>query len=96
MFYLLFSCSFEKCVRDLRPKSSDWLKLTDDSDEICQKLVSEAREIGLDAFLAPSARRLKGTNVPVLTRELVCNPLELTQFAFTYDPFSECVTCHQV
>ena len=83
-------------MKGLRPKSNDWLKLTDDSDEICQKLGSEAIQIGLDAFLAPSARRLKGINVNVFTRESICNPLELTQFAFTCDPFSECVTSHRV
>lgn len=92
-FYSRFSCDFKGAIKDLRPKRADWPNLTHDSDyQFCNALGAEAVELGLDGLLAPSARRIGGSNVPVFKREAISSPVILDLVAVTFDPADGTVT----
>ena len=76
-WYSRFTCDFEGNVKDLRPMEAAWPELTLDSDyTFCNKLGDQAVSTGLHGLLAPSARRSRGTNVPVFKRRALSNPRE--------------------
>ena len=82
-WYRRFKCDFNGAVKDLRPKKEVWPELTHDSDYgFCNKLGAEARK-ELDGLLAPSVRRLRGTNVPVFSRCSISNPRDWTPVIIT-------------
>lgn len=75
MFFRRFSCRFEGVEIDLRPKLGEWPDLVHSSDyTFCNRLGEEARIAGIDGILAPSARRLGGTNLPVFRRRALSDP----------------------
>jgi len=94
MYYSRIRCNFDGLeVKDLRGKQRDWPKLTHGSDyRFCNKLGAEAIKLGVDAFLAPSARREDGTNVPIFTRNSISNPQLIEYVSVTYDPHKDCTT----
>ena len=87
VWYLLFSCNFYGVVRDVRPMRALWPQLAHDSDYgFCNALGAEAVKAGLDALLAPSARKTEGTNLPVFARASIGDPERRALVAVTYDP----------
>ena len=83
-----FACDFAGNTKDLRPKQAEWQDLTHVDDyEFCNALGTHAFKEPLDAFLAPSARRPEGTNLPVFARRAVSNPGEQVYMAATYNPY---------
>lgn len=90
-YYVCFSCEFEGQTKDLRPKLRDWADLVSDDYGFCNGLGREAMQQELDALLAPSARRSEGTNVPVLRRSSIRDPIVLDTVAVTYDPTTQTV-----
>lgn len=92
-YYQRFSCIFDGQVKDLRPKLAQWPNLVHESDyTFCNRLGAEAVQSGLDGLVTPSARRKKGTNLPVFKRKAVHNPQLLSVVSFTLDPATEQVT----
>ena len=86
-YYSRFSCRFHGVVKDLRPKHADWPDLTHSSDyQFCKILGKEAVILELDGLETPSARRSDGTNLPVLRRPAISNPVVHTLVALTLDP----------
>ena len=78
--YIVFTCDFDGCVKDLQPQKDEWPALTYECDyEFCNELGSEAVETGLDGLLAPSVRRVGGTNIPVFSRSAISNPRDLEE-----------------
>jgi hypothetical protein len=61
-------------VIDLRVKRTDWPDLVSDNYTFCNGLGKEANLEGLGGFLAPSARKARGTTVPVFMQGSVENP----------------------
>jgi len=88
-YYLCFRCDFDGLVKDLRSKHMEWVELTDEDYEFCNKLGAEAVQLDLDALLSPSARKADGTCVPVFTRTSISNPQAVTHVAVTYDPSTD-------
>ncbi len=86
-FYQRFSCSFEGSEKDLRHKSSEWPELTHESDyAFCNRLGAEAVRLGLDALVAPSARRQGGSNLPVFSRSSITAPRDEALVSVTLEP----------
>lgn len=86
LYYYRFKCDFEGTVKDLRPMIDDWPALTHLTDyAFCNVLGSEAVGESLDAFLAPSARRIGGTNVPVFARRALSNAQEVEMVSLTFN-----------
>ena len=86
-YYWRFSCRFEGTAKDLRPMLDEWPDLIHLEDyRFCNGLGREARAIRLDAFLAPSARRRGGTNVPVFERRALSNVNRLERVSVTSGP----------
>ena len=78
--YTLFRCDFDGSVKDLRRKKAEWSELTYDTDyRFCNELGFEALKTGLDGLLAPSVRRVGGTNIPVFKRSAISNPRDLEE-----------------
>ena len=92
-YFSRFACDFNGTTKDLRSKKNKWPKLLHNSDyQFCNRLGSEAVQLGLDGLLTPSARRKSGTNLPVFTRKSISNPGESVLLAITYDPATENVS----
>ena len=94
--YSCFACDFSGEAKDLRPKQGQWPGLTHPDDyELCNTLGAEAIKEELDALLAPSARRAKGTNLPVFAKGAVSNPGDLVRMMATYHPDTGTVSVHR-
>ena len=88
-YYRRFSCAFDGVEKDLRPKLADWPGLIHASNyAFCNQLGVEARQSGIDALVAPSARRPDGANLPVLVRHAICDPELGDLVSLTFDPDS--------
>lgn len=84
-WYQCVACDFGGRVKDLRPMQGEWRPLTYDRDyEFCNTLGAEARAEDLDGLMAPSVRRLDGTNVAVFRRSAISGPeiISAIEFAF--------------
>ena len=86
LHYALYSCDFAGTAKDLRPSEKQFPNLTSDDYQFCQKLGAEAKSAGLGAFLAPSARRAGGTNLPVFDRNALSLPETEARIECTLDP----------
>jgi hypothetical protein len=85
-YYVCARCHFSGVVADLRPYTAEWRFLTANDGYVeCNSLGQEAAESGLDGLLAPSARRLGGTNVPVFQKRSLTSPAYEHAYAFAYD-----------
>jgi hypothetical protein len=85
-YYSRLSAQFEGSIKDLRPALPGWPELTHDSDySFCNRLGNEARSLGLDGLVAPSARKRNGTNLPVFARRALSNPVVHAVVAMTLD-----------
>ena len=77
VYFRHFQCEFDGRVLDLRPHQAQFPFLADPdvtkSYPPCNSLAKEAIEIGMHAFLTPSARRPGGTCVPVFSRPSLRN-----------------------
>ena len=75
--YEFCTCKVPESDRDLRlfvcPKLTQ-NEGVDDGYQFCQELGKEAVQECLDGLLAPSARNLGGTNLPVFLRKAISNP----------------------
>ena len=84
-WYRRFKCSFEGTVKDLQPKKGEWPALMHDNNySFCNRLGAEAKK-DLDGLLAPSVRRLEGTNVPVFSRRTLSNARDSKPVPVTYE-----------
>lgn len=73
--YTLVSYSFAGTnTVDLRPDLDQWPELVAENYDFCNALGREAIEVGIDAFLAPSARRSGGTALPAFQRSTLSDP----------------------
>ena len=56
-YYIRFAVHFSGKLIDITPMSNHCSSLTSDThDEVCKSIATEARQIGLDAIIVPSAR----------------------------------------
>lgn len=91
--YSCFACDFAGDTKDLRPQHDQWPDLTHPHDyKFCNALGAEAVGENLDALLAPSARRVEGTNLPVFAKRAVSNPGNLVRMTATFNPATGRVT----
>ena len=91
-FYRRFSCTFDGMEKDLRPKVTEWPDLIHQSDyTFCNQLGAEARQLGIDGLLAPSAR-YNGANLPVFKRQAISNPVLGDVVSMTFHPDTGKVT----
>lgn len=88
VYFSRFHCTFGGRALDLRPKLTEWPWLVDPitKNARCQELGREAHEKDIDGFLAPTARRSGGTNVPVFAREMLSQVMIDTNASFSPDP----------
>ena len=76
-YFRLIKCNYDGATLDLRGKERQHPELTSRTNAgypYCQALGLEAVELGIDGFLAPSARRQGGTCVPVFSRAALSEP----------------------
>ena len=69
-YYREFRCRVNTSGFDVRPKKAEWPYLTGDVSSYaeCHALAREARTVGAQALLCPSARYDTGTTTPVFAR----------------------------
>ena len=85
-YYQSFHCTFEGMEKDLRTKATEWPDLVHDSDySFCNQLGVQARHLGLDGLVVPSARH-QGANVPVFVRRAIRGPELDHVVAITFNP----------
>lgn len=89
VYFSCFACAFDGTLIDLRPNAGAWSGLTAEEYSICRTIAAEAKSAGVEAFLAPSARVVGGTTVPVFERESLSNPELVKLSAFTVDDQGE-------
>lgn len=85
IYYQRFSCVFSGTEKDLRPQASEWAGLIADDYAFCNDLGAEARQLGLDGLIVPSARH-SGANQPVFQRGALEDPRREGLVAMTYNP----------
>ena len=91
VYYRRFACDFQGDIKDLRPHLETLPCLIQDEADgypDCNRIGTEASSEGLDGVLTSSARRLKGTCLPVFRREALSNPENHGLVAFKFDPSS--------
>ena len=86
LHFARYSCDFAGTTKDLRPCKEQYPELISEDYRFCQQLGAEATSTSLDGFLAPSARRTRGTNLPVLNRDALSLPEIEARMASTLDP----------
>ena len=87
LYFVPFSCEFRGFVKDLRPKRADWPELVSDRDYgFCNELGRQAKDCRIDGLLTPSARRERGTNLPVFRASALMNPSVRSTVAITLRP----------
>ena len=89
--YRRFACDFQGGVKDLRPHLAALPCLIQDEAAgypDCNRIGIEAVSEGLDGLLTPSARKIKGTCLPVFRRAALSNPQHQDFVAFRFDPSS--------
>ena len=92
IYYLRLECTFSGREKDLRAKVSAWPNLVHEADyTFCNQLGAEARKLGLDALVVPSARHV-GANLPVFGRHAIREAELGDAVALAYDPVSGDVT----
>ncbi len=92
-YYQRFACTFDGLEKDLRGRRGDWPELVDVADyAFCNRIGSEAVQLGLDGLVAPSARREEGSNVPVFRRQAISNPESHGTVTVAFDPHQGEVT----
>jgi hypothetical protein len=74
--YRIMRCQIDGHGFDIRSKLEEWPFLVGDEDQYpqCQSVAREAIDVGGDALICPSARRLGGTTVPVFVRSVISAP----------------------
>ena len=78
-------CNFEGAVKDLRP-CLRWPSLTSDNGyDDCNRVARAALNEQLDGLLAPSARRVDGTCLPIFRREAASQPRLIGSARYKYD-----------
>ena len=86
-YYQRFTCLFEGKEKDLRDKQSEWPELVHDSDyTFCNRIGAEAVRLELDGLVVPSARRERGSNLPVFKRPAIRDPESQDVVKITLDP----------
>jgi hypothetical protein len=74
-YYLRVTCLFSGRQIDLRPHKAEWPDLVHDSDySFCNRLGTDAFELGLDGLTVPSARKEDGSCLPVFQRRALSDP----------------------
>ena len=76
---------FTGVEKDLRGKLDDWPDLVADDYAFCNRIGAEARELGIDGLVTPSARH-PGANQPVFQRSALSEPRHEGAVSMTYDP----------
>ena len=80
-----FRCVFDGVEKDLRPRAREWPDLVHDSDyTLCNRLGAEARALGIDGLVVPSARQEMGANMPIFVRAVLSDPKLDEVVAVTY------------
>ena len=75
---------FDGVEKDLRPKVREWPDLVHDRDySFCNQLGAEARALGIDGLVVPSARH-EGANMPIFARRALSDPQLADIVAVTY------------
>jgi hypothetical protein len=90
-YYRRFACDFQGDIKNLRLHLETLPCLVQDEVDgypDCNRIGIEAAGEGLDGLLTPSARKLKGTCLPVFRREALSNPQNLDLIAFKFHPSS--------
>jgi hypothetical protein len=83
-YYQGFRCMFDGVEKDLRFKVAEWPDLVHDSDySFCNQLGAEARALGVDGLVVPSARD-EGANMPIFARAALTDPKLDDVVAMTY------------
>lgn len=91
-YYRRLECTFSGREKDLRAKGSEWPDLVHKTDyTLCNRLGAEARELGLDGLVVPSARH-PGANLPIFRRVAIAEADLGDVVALTYDPASSAVS----
>lgn len=86
-YYQRFTCLFEGEEKDLRDKQSEWPDLVHESDyTFCNRIGAEAVRLELDGLVVPSARRERGSNLPVFKRPAIRDPESQDVVKITLDP----------
>lgn len=96
LHYVRFYCEFTGLTKDLRIGEIQCPELTSDDYRCCQHLGVKANSTSLDGYLAPSARRTQGTNLPVFNRDALDLPTIDVRMEFTFDPSTGAVTTKDV
>lgn len=93
-YYRRLECKFSGREKDLRAMTSEWPGLVHKTDyAFCNQLGAEARELGLDGLVVPSARHA-GTNLPIFRRAAIAEAELGDAVAVTYDPASDSLSLY--
>ena len=91
-YYRRLECTLSGREKDLRGLVSEWPDLVHQTDyTFCNGLGAEARELGLDGLVVPSARHA-GANLPIFRRAAIAEADLGDAVAVTYDPESGAVS----
>lgn len=93
-YYIRFSVHFSGKLIDISAMRNDWPSLTVDThDEFCKSIANEARVIGVDAIIVPSARSkdLNGKNLVVFSRGSLGQPADSRYLKLTYNSENDAV-----
>ena len=85
--YQLIECNYFRNAADLRGRESvhsDLVSLDETGYPFCQKLGVNAKELGIEGFLTPSAREIGGTCVPVFHRPARSKPGLVGEFELNF------------
>jgi RES domain len=89
VYYHLVEITYVADTIDLRKRTKAWPELIEPDEKrgypFCQTLGREARDRKLGGFLTRSARRRRGTNVPVFSRVALTVPQSRAVAAFVAD-----------
>lgn len=93
-YYIRFSVRFSGEVIDISAMRNAWPSLTFDThDALCKSIANEARVLGADAIIVPSARSEdpNGKNLVVFCRDSVVHPTDSRYLKLTYDSENDTV-----
>lgn len=93
-YYIRFSVHFSGELIDITTMRNDWPSLTSDTHkEFCKSIATEARMIGLDAIIVPSARSKEqnGKNLVVFSKASLEQPTDSRYLRLTYNSKADAV-----
>lgn len=85
VYYTAYRIAFDGSLIDLGTKLADWPELVSEDYAFCQSLAAEGRQLPIETFDAPSARRPGFGTTPVFDREALSSPVREQLSAFQYD-----------